>query len=406
MFNYNDGGAPIEPGLGAPAAAPPVAPAAAPAQQQAPPLTNDPTANALNFWRDPQRLALAAASAAATQDPDLMKWIARGHAAAQENTGEALAKLVAGDTAGAIAAFNANGTQKAVRIDPGSGKGTYKITMADGSARDIDPKKELTSLLVPSEIQKAWDREDVTATRAQGIKDTLDERYRGEVLRSQDRRAHDKDLEALREAQAKLAEARAAQAQAKADNTGGAPAEKPITSKEIEKKVMDAASQVKDLRVRTKYGKEESYEPKALAQIKSLAGSIILAEPTIPSSVAVQRAEAMFAESRSKAEASAVKEADAVEKEQSRKWNSPSTWSGNIDYGKDVSGKPLTREQFIAKRTDEESRVVAPAASGKQTAVVSPKSGAAPSGGYPDGTKLKDKAGKQYIVKNGIPVPL
>ncbi len=179
----------VLPGLSTPAA--PVA-----AQAQAQPGVSDVRADpqaakndhfkrTLNFFRDPERLKAAALAAASARRPDMLQWLKRGYEAQKENTGEALAKVISGDTQGALEIFNANGDMMAKSIEPGSKKGLYKITMQDGRAQEIDPEKELLTLVTPPQMLQHLRNEEANAIRLQLGQGLIDARNTATTARSE-----------------------------------------------------------------------------------------------------------------------------------------------------------------------------------------------------------------------------
>lgn len=125
-----------------------------------------------NVLRDPQKIFAIAELAMQYRQPQYLNWLERGYKAEQENAGEAAMRLIAGDTQGALQAFNASGRHKASAINA-IGDGTYDVIASgpDGKqyTRRVDPQKEMLALLTPPQFIAHQDREKAIDQRAAAV---------------------------------------------------------------------------------------------------------------------------------------------------------------------------------------------------------------------------------------------
>lgn len=127
------------------------------------------------LMRNPQFLNAAAGLFMKAGMPEGVKWLEHAHGAAKENAIEMSQALLSGDPAGALKIYNAGGQEQAQNIEPlmgedGKPTGKYKVTLADGSGLDLDPKALYRSMLSPSEFFKSLREEEESAARVDNYK--------------------------------------------------------------------------------------------------------------------------------------------------------------------------------------------------------------------------------------------
>lgn len=408
------------PGLGSVAApSAPVAPPVAPLTPQAPAPAidiarareqpNDPATNALNFFRDPKRLAAAAAAAAAAQRPDMLAWLKRGHEAQKENSGEALARLIANDKQGAIAAFNANGEDKADSIEGGSKPGLFKIRFANGLSREIDPRKELMTLLTPPQMETALNKEDQNAIKLELGRQLVDSRnqatqYRADAeaaklgqrasefdAKAADRAAQQAHLTAL----TALANARAGHVGSGGSGSGEVKYSPQRFSNQLRLEANDLFSVVDPI------SKKQSIEnPEGASIVRSLAESFAkqarMDGDSLSPAEAVRMGKDEYDRMRAAAETRAEQDVTNAKKSAEVSLTSPSTWT-NITSSPNY-GKSKTENEFRQKRVNEYIDEQLKTRSRAEPTKEAPK--------FQEGQRLVNKKdGKTYVVKNGVPVP-
>lgn len=322
----------------------------------------DPLKSALNFFRDPKRLGLAAAAAAAARRPDMIHWLKRGYEAQKENAGEALVRLSGGDKAGAAEIFNLNGDMKVDSIEDGSKPGTYIIKMAGGASREVDPKRELMSLLTPPQYFQQTNREDLLAQREEFNKrmnqlgldrlamqrDVADAKL-GQRQAEFESKASDRDaMRARTEAQIAHLNAQTALAGARAANvgSGGGNGETKYNPQTFSRMLRDEAEKAFSV-TDPITNKTKNADPTGTLIVKSMAESINRDQRMSPAE-AVSLAKREYERMRASAEERADADVERAKRSAGVEVGSPSTW-GNMFKGPDF-GKDKTEKDFRDKR--------------------------------------------------------
>ncbi|HQR20137.1 MAG TPA: hypothetical protein PKV98_04685 [Burkholderiaceae bacterium] len=388
------------------------APGAAPAAPPVPGLEDAPTAprpqpvkptvvgdnvlqNALSFFRDPDRLKLAAMAAAEAQRPDLLQWIKQGYEAQKENGIDALAALSVGNKAKALQLFNASGDMKATSIEEGPTKGVHTVVFADGTRRDVNALQELKQFLTPPQRfadERANELLDFKKEHDQQIADLARERatdratYQDKLLDI--KRTQVEQAGELGAAKIALAGAQAGLANARAGNVGAEKSPKPPKPSDIRAAVESAAERVLD----PKTGKETFDREEAL-QLKTRVERIIKNDPSIGLNEAVTQAKQLQAD----AYEAAGKGVDAEIKDLKDK----KSW---YEFGDPVKkAKGMTEQEYRVAETKKRANAALAAPRGDDTGTVASPPPSVPKAPHPDGTKLRGKDGRNYTVVNGLP---
>jgi hypothetical protein len=416
--------APVQPGLDtAPAGPAPAAPAngavkPTPREGGIKPM--------LDFFRDPERLQAAALIAAKAQRPDMLEWLKRGHEAQKENTGEALAKLAAGDKQGAIDMFNASGDMQAESIEDGSKKGTYKVNMKGGASREIDPHAELVSLLTPPKMVEHFDRQEVSDVRAQhydqmsraraettaATRDRDNLKAQNDLLRIQNTAALQESQIARNNSQSGWFDERSrgggggrGRGNAGLDEDGN-PIPKPLTEQQYSTRI-SAAAAAAGRKPDPITGKEGTPDPNDVLRVKSMAQAL-RNNPNYKGASPeelVDAAHEVIATARDKATASVEQDIKEAKK------NKAHFYTSDAAAVEDRYGKPekVWRNEEIKKRTDAAVKAAtspgsASVAGAAQPAPAQPAAAQQPAP-FAEGARIRSKKdGKMYVVKNGVPV--
>jgi hypothetical protein len=103
----------------------------------------------LDVFRDPKFMAQAAELALSRGQPEGLQWLQHIHTALQENAGEALQNLIAGNGDGAVKAFNKSGMYQDAQSATPNGDGTWTLTRTNGQSIQVDPQKAAAALMSP-----------------------------------------------------------------------------------------------------------------------------------------------------------------------------------------------------------------------------------------------------------------
>lgn len=126
-----------------------------------------------NLFKDPKFLDRAGQIFLKAGMPDGVKWLERGAQAVEENSIDALKRLIGGDARGAEEAFNAGGRMKVI---PGStrdvGNGKWEVKFQDGKTQVFEPRQALRSYLKPSEFFNLELKEREVGSKEQQHRDT------------------------------------------------------------------------------------------------------------------------------------------------------------------------------------------------------------------------------------------
>ena len=324
---------------------------------------------ALNFFRDPERLRAAALAAAAAQKPEVMAWLKRGYEAQRENYGEALAKVISGDRQGAINIFNANGDMKAVGIEDGKEKGFYKITLADGTSREINPEKELLTLVTPPQMLQHMRNEEALRVREDLGNKMIESRNTATEARAEAERARAGQRDAdharrLAESEARIANlhAQTANTLSMRDRRDATPindpnAPKPISRDQFTKGVRQAVSDTAEVDPIT--NKKKPGDPSVGIRLKVLAETLWEKDHTLTPAEAVDLAQQAYEEAVARATEKVDKEIAGAKKAVEVKATSPSSW-GNLFSGPDLKGKkePDYRKERVKEETERELKAM------------------------------------------------
>jgi hypothetical protein len=355
-------------------------------------------ANALSFFRDPDRLKLAAMAAAEAQRPDLLKWIQAGHEAQKENGIDALAALSVGDKVKALQLFNGAGEMKATSIEEGPSKGLHTIVFANGTRRDVNALQELKQFLTPPQRFADERANEVLEVRKEGQRLLDDSRRETRALTAdRDRERADIARErlaqtgALAAANIELAGARAGLAVAqthKADRSGGAKPPKPPTASEIRAAVESSLERTMD----PKTGKETFDREEAL-QIKTRVEAITKKDPSIGVNDAVDQAKQAIADARAKAGVDIDKEIKDLKSGQ--KWH---------EFGDPVrKSKGMSEAEYRASETKARANKALALPKGNNNGAPAAAVADVPKVPFKEGDKIRGKDGRNYTVVNGLP---